>query len=253
MAQPTTRQELIDYCLRRLGSPVLEINVDDDQIEDKVDDTLQLYQEYHADATYRTYIKHQITQTDIDNEWIPISSDVLYVTKVFPFNRTFSSVNMFDIKYQMMLNSMGDFMNFAGGMSYYYQMQQYLEYLDNILEGQPRVTYSRHQDRLYIFGDWAPNVMGNLDVGEYVVMEVLTLVDPDTFTQVWNDKFVKNYATALIKQQWGANMMKFEGMTLPGGVQLNGRQYFEEATAQLTELEEKLRLENEFPIDFFMG
>jgi len=253
MAQPTTRQELIDYCLRRLGSPVLEINVDDDQIEDKVDDTLQLYQEYHADAAYRTYIKHQITQTDIDNEWIPISSDVLYVTKVFPFNRTFSSVNMFDIKYQMMLNSMGDFMNFAGGMSYYYQMQQYLEYLDNILEGQPRVTYSRHQDRLYIFGDWAPNVMGNLDVGEYVVMEVLTLVDPDTFTQVWNDKFVKNYATALIKQQWGANMMKFEGMTLPGGVQLNGRQYFEEATAQLTELEEKLRLENEFPIDFFMG
>lgn len=253
MAQPATRQELIDYCLRRLGSPVLEINVDDDQIEDKLDDTLQLYQEYHADATYRTYIKHQITQTDKDNEWIPIASDVLYVTKVFPFNRTFSSVNMFDIKYQMMLNSMGDFMNFAGGMSYYYQMQQYLEFIDDILEGQPRVTYSRHQDRLYIFGDWAPNVMGNLDVGEYVVMEVLTLVDPATFPQVWNDKFIKNYATALIKQQWGANMMKFEGMTLPGGVQLNGRQYFEEATTQLAELEEKLRLENEFPIDFFIG
>lgn len=253
MAQPTTRQELIDYSLRKLGSPVLEINVDDDQIEDKVDDTLQLYQEYHADATFRTYIKHQITQTDIDNEWIPIPANILYVTKVFPFNRIFGNVNMFDIKYQMMLNSMGDFMNFAGGMSYYYQMQQYLEFLDGLFEGNPRVTHSRHQQRLYIFGDWAPNVMGSLSLGDFVIAEVLTLVDPDTFSSVWNDKFVKNYTTALIKQQWGANMMKFEGMTLPGGVQLNGRQYFEEATAELTDLEEKMRLENEYPIDFFVG
>jgi len=253
MAQPTTRQELIDYSLRRLGSPVLEINVDDDQVEDKVDDALQLYQEYHADATYRTYLKHQITQEDIDNEWIPLASNILYVTKVFPFNKTFGGVNMFDIRYQMMLNSMGDFMNFAGGMSYYYQMQQYLEFLDSMFEGNPRVMHSRHQERLYIFGDWAPNIMGSLELGDYVIAEVLTLVDPATFPAVWNDKFVKNYTTALIKQQWGTNMMKFEGMTLPGGVQLNGRQYFEEATTELVDLEEKMRLENEYPIDFFIG
>jgi len=253
MASPSTRQELVDFCLRRLGAPVLEVNVDDNQIEDKVDDALQMYQEYHADATYRTYIKHQVTQTDVDNEYIPISSNVLYVTKVFPFTRTFSSVNMFDIRYQMMLNSMGDFMNFAGGMSYYYQMQQYLEFLDDLLEGEPRVTYSRHQDRLYVFGDWSPNVMGQLDVGDYIIMEVLTLVDPETHTQVYNDKFIKDYTTQLIKQQWGMNMMKFEGMQLPGGVTMNGRQYYEDATAELEKLEEKLRSENEFPPDFFMG
>lgn len=253
MASPTSRQELIDFCLRRLGAPVLEINVDDDQVEDKIDDALQLYQEYHADATYRTYVKHEITQTDIDNEYIPISSNILYVTKVFPFNNTFSGVNMFDIRYQMMLNSMGDFMNFAGGMSYYYQMQQYLEFLDDLLEGEPRVTFSRHQNRLFIFGDWAPNVMGNLEVGNQVIMEVLTVIDPDTHTKIYNDKFIKDYTTQLIKQQWGMNMMKFEGMQLPGGVTMNGRQYYEDATAELERLEEKLRLENEFPPDFFMG
>jgi len=253
MASPTTRQELIDFCLRRLGSPVLEINVDDDQIEDKVDDALQLYQEYHSDATFRTYLKHQVTQIDVDNEYISIPDTVLYVTKVFPFSKTFSGINMFDIRYQMMLNSMGDFMNFAGGMSYYYQLQQYLEFLDELLEGEPRVTYSRHQDRLYIFGDWAPNVINNLEVGDYIVFEVLSLVDPDTFGSVYNDKFLKDYTTQLIKQQWGTNMSKFEGMQLPGGVTLNGAQYYQDATTELERLEEKMRNENEFPPDFFMG
>lgn len=253
MASPTTRQELVDFCLRRLGSPVLEINVDDDQIEDKVDDAIQLYQEYHSDATYRTYLKHQITQTDIDNEYITVPDSVLYLTKVFPFSRTFSSINMFDIRYQMMLNSMGDFMNFAGGMSYYYQMQQYLEFLDNLLEGEPRVTFSRHQNRLYIFGDFNQSGINYLQKDDYILFEVLSLVDPDTFTDVYNDKFLKDYTTQLIKQQWGANMMKFEGMQLPGGVQLNGRQYFEDATAEMERLEEKMRNENEFPPDFFIG
>lgn len=253
MASPTTRQELVDFCLRRLGSPVLEINVDEDQIEDRVDDAIQLYQEYHSDATYRTYLKHQITQADIDNEYIIVPSTVLYLTKVFPFSRTFSSINMFDIRYQMMLNSMGDFMNFAGGMSYYYQMQQYLEFLDNMLEGEPRVTYSRHQNRLYIFGDFNPAGINHLKKDDYILFEVLSLVDPDTFSDVYNDKFLKDYTTQAIKQQWGVNMMKFEGMQLPGGVQLNGRQYFEDATAELEKLEEKMRNENEFPPDFFIG
>ena len=253
MASPTTRQELVDFCLRRLGSPVLEINVDDDQIEDRVDDAIQLYQEYHSDATYRTYLKHQITQADIDNEYITVPDSVLYLTKVFPFSRTFSSINMFDIRYQMMLNSMGDFMNFAGGMSYYYQMQQYLEFLDNLLEGEPRVTFSRHQNRLYIFGDFNQSGINYLQKDDYILFEVLSLVDPDTFTDVYNDKFLKDYTTQLIKQQWGANMMKFEGMQLPGGVQLNGRQYFEDATAEMERLEEKMRNENEFPPDFFIG
>jgi|TARA_B110000305_G_scaffold231183_1_gene284318 hypothetical protein len=253
MAMPATRQELIDHCLRRLGSPVLEVNVDDDQIEDKVDDAIQLYQEYHSDATFRTYLKHQITAADVTNEYIDVPDTVLYVTKVYPFSKTFGSVNMFDIKYQMMLNSMGDFMNFAGGMSYYYQMEQYLEFLSDILDGEPRVTHSRHQGRIYIFGEWAPNQYNNLAEGDYIMFEVLSLVDPSTFADVWNDKFLKDYTTQLIKQQWGMNMSKFEGMQLPGGVTLSGAQYYQDATAELERLEEKMRNENEFPPDFFMG
>jgi hypothetical protein len=148
---------------------------------------------------------------------------------------------------------MGDFMNFAGGMSYYYQMEQYLEFLSDILDGEPRVTHSRHQGRIYIFGEWAPNQYNNLAEGDYIMFEVLSLVDPSTFADVWNDKFLKDYTTQLIKQQWGMNMSKFEGMQLPGGVTLSGAQYYQDATAELERLEEKMRNENEFPPDFFMG
>ena len=129
MASPTSRQTLIDFCRRRLGEPVIEINIDDDQVEDKVDDAIQMYQEFHSDATYRTYVKHQITQTDIDNEYIPVSSDILYISNVFPINPLFSDADMFDIRYQMALQSMQEFTMFTGGMSYYFQMQQYLEFL----------------------------------------------------------------------------------------------------------------------------
>jgi len=209
-----------------------------------------MYQEFHSDASYRTYLKHVITQTDKDNGYIPIDSNVLYVSQMFPLNPTFSSVNLFDIRYQMMLNSLGDFMNFAGGMAYYYQMQQYLEFLDMVLSGYPQTTWSRHQDRLYIWGEWSN---GDLTVGDYVVAEVYTAVDPDSFSSVYNDMFIKNYTTALIKQQWGMNMSKFEGMQLPGGVTISGRQILDDANTELRELEEKLRLEQELPPDFFVG
>lgn len=250
MASPTSRDELIDYCLRRLGEPVIEINVDTDQIEDKVDDAIQLYQEYHSDATYKTYLKHQVTASDVANEYIPISSDILYVSKLLPLNRTFGTINMFDIKYQLMLNSLGDFLNFAGGMSYYYQMEQYLDFLDQLLEGNPKVNFSRRQNRLYIYGEWYND---DIKEGDYLIAEVYTIVDPDTHTSVYNDMFIKNYTTALIKQQWGMNMSKFEGMQLPGGVTISGRQIYDDATQELVTLEEKLRLEQELPPDFFVG
>ena len=250
MASPTSRDELIDYCLRRLGEPVIEINVDTDQIEDKVDDAIQLYQEYHSDATYRTFLKHQVTAEDVANEYIPISSDIIYISKMLPLNRTFGTINMFDIKYQLMLNSLGDFLSFSGGMSYYYQMEQYLDFLDQLLEGNPKVNFSRRQNRLYIYGEWYNE---DIKEGDYLIAEVYTVVDPDTHTSVYNDMFIKNYTTALIKQQWGMNMSKFEGMQLPGGVTISGRQILEDANAELKELEEKLRLEQELPPDFFVG
>jgi hypothetical protein len=249
MAAPTSRQTLIDYCLRRLGQPVIEINVDVDQIEDRIDDSLAMYREFHDDALVRIFLKHQVTQTDIDNGYISINSDIPFVTKIFPLNRTFSSINMFDIKYQMMLNSLGDFMQFAGGMSYYYQLEQYLDFLDNILEGQPLTTFSRNQGRLYLHGSFEDQ---DVILDEYIIAECLQEVDGDTYN-IWNDIFLRDYATQSIKQQWGANLMKFEGVQLPGGVTMNGRQIYDDATAELQRLEEKMRLEHESPPDFFMG
>lgn len=251
MAPPNSRDTLIDYCKRRLGDPVLEINVDEDQIEDRVDEALQYYQEYHSDATTRTYMKHAVTQTDINNEYIPISSDILYVSKVFPLSSSFnSSFNFFDIKYQMMLNDIADLQNFAGDLAYYEQMQQYLSLLDMKLNGHPQTQWSRHQDRLYIFGDFNDN---DIKVGEYIVAEVYTLVDPDTHTSIYNDLWLKEYTTALIKQQWGMNLIKFEGVQLPGGVVLNGRQLYDDATTEIENLRQRIREEHEFPADFFVG
>ena len=251
MASPTSRQELIDFCLRRLGEPVLEVNVDVDQIEDKVDDAIQKYQEFHSDATLRTYLKHQVTADDVSNGYVPISSNILYISKVFPFSSTFgSSGNLFDIRYQMFLNNMGDFINFAGDLAYLYQMEQYLSMIDMQLHGNPTVHFSRRQNRLYIWGDFQAK---DLQAGDYLVAEVYQTIDPDTHTSIYNDMFIKDYTTALIKQQWGANLSKFEGMQLPGGVTLNGRQIFEDATADIERLEEKMRAEQELPVDFFMG
>lgn len=251
MANPATRQELIDYCLRRLGDPVLEINVDEDQIEDRIDEALQYWQEFHSDATVRTYLKHQITQTDITNEYIPIPSNVLTVSRLFPIASSFnSSFNFFDIKYQMMLNDIADLQNFAGDLAYYEQMQQYLSMLDMKLNGTAQVQWSRHQDRLYIFGDFVDE---DIQLGEYVVAEVYTLLDPNTHTSVYNDLWLKEYSVALIKQQWGMNLIKFEGVQLPGGVTFNGRQLYDDATAEIERLRERIRLEWEMPADFFVG
>jgi len=251
MASPASRQELIDFCLRRLGEPVIEINVDTDQVEDKVDDAIQKYQEFHSDATIRTYLKYQVTADDVTNGYVPISSNIIFISKVFPFSSTFgSSGNLFDIRYQMFLNNMGDFINFAGDLAYLYQMEQYLSMIDLQLHGHPTVKFSRRQNRLYIWGDFEDK---DLQAGDYLVAEVFQTIDPETHTSIYNDMFIKDYTTALIKQQWGANLSKFEGMQLPGGVTMNGRQIFEDATADIERLEEKLRTEQELPVDFFVG
>ena len=251
MANPTSRDTLIDYCKRQLGDPVLEINVDEDQIEDRIDEALQYYQEYHSDATIRTYLKHLVTATDVSNEYIPIASNILYISRLFPISSSFnSSFNFFDIKYQMMLNDVADIQNFAGDLAYYEQMQQYLSILDMKLNGHPQTTFARHQDRLYIHGEFKD---GDIKEGEYIVAEVYTVLDPDSHTTIYNDLWLKEYATALIKRQWGMNLLKFDGVQLPDGVLLNGRQLYDDATADIDRLRERIRSEFELPADFFMG
>lgn len=251
MAVVNSRTELIDYCFRRLGEPVLEVNVDIDQVQDKVDDALQKYQEFHNDATVRGYLKHLVTDSDMSNQYIPISSDVMFLTKLFPIKNTFGTENnMFDIKYQMFLNSMGDFLSFSGDLAYYHQLQQYLELIDQQFHGTPNISYQRKQDRLYIFGDFND---GDIQTGDYLVAEVRQIVDPEAHTSIYNDMFIKDYTTALIKEQWGLNMMKFDGMLLPGGITVNGRQMFDDAQTEIERILENMRLEQERPVDFFIG
>lgn len=251
MANPTSRESLIDYCKRRLGEPVIEINVDYDQLEDRVDEAIQFYQEYHSDATQKTYLKHLITSQDVSNEYITLSSDIIHVTKMFPITSNFNQGrNFFDIKYQMMLNDMTDLVSFAGDLAYYEQMQQYLSLLDMKLNGHPQVQFVRRQNRLYIYGDFADK---DLKEGDYIIAEVYRTIDPDTHNSIYNDMFLKEYTTALIKQQWGQNLIKFEGMQLPGGVTLNGRQMYDDATQEIERLRERIRLEFELPPDFFVG
>ena len=251
MATPASRQELIDYSLRRLGEPVIEINVDEDQLQDKVDDALIYYRDYHSDATKKIYLKHLITAADVANEYITLSSEIIFVSKLFPISSTFNtSFNFFDIKYQMMLNDIADLQNYAGDLAYYEQMQQYLSLLDMKLNGTPQVQFSRRENRLYIFGDFKDE---DIKAGDYIVAEVYQIISEDSNSSIWNDRWLKDYTTALIKQQWGQNLIKFEGMTLPGGVQLNGRQLYDDATADLERLREVIRLEHELPPDFFVG
>ena len=182
MAGPSSRETLIEYCLRRLGDPVIEINVDPDQLEDRVDEALQYYQEFHSDATVKTYLKHQVTASDVSNEYISVSDNVIFVKKLFPISSSFNnSMNFFDIKYQMMLNDIADLQNFAGDLSYYDQMQQYLSLLDMKLNGTPQVNFSRRQGRLYIHGDFQDK---DIQADDYIVAEVLQIVDPETHTSI---------------------------------------------------------------------
>lgn len=251
MASPSSRVELINHCLRKLGAPVIEINIDEQQLEDRLDDALQFFQEYNSDAVVKTYLKHQVTSDDISNGYIEVADNIIFVKRLIPINASgISSSNFFDFKYQFSLNDLYDLNTFIGGIAYYEQMRQYVSLIDMKLNGYPLITFNRLQNRVYIHGDFETQ---NINAGEYIVLEVWSTVDGETHTDVYNDIFLKDYLTQLIKQQWGANLSKFEGMQLPGGVTLNGRIIYEEATQELERLEEKVRSNYELPVDFFVG
>ena len=248
MANPSTRTELADYCLRKLGHPVVEINIDDDQLEDRIDEALQTFQEYHSDAIIRTYVKHQITATDVANEYISIPTQYTYVKRVLPFTEENSSINMFDARYQIHLNDIFD-MGHLGNLSNYFQIQSYMTTLDMLLNGSEHIRFNRHMNRLYIDTDWG----SDLKEGQYIIVDAMAIVDPTTYSDVYNDLWLKKYTTALIKKQWGSNILKFEGMQLPGGVILNGRQIYDDAITELEDLIQELRNNYEMPVDFMVG
>lgn len=247
MSIPASRQQLIDWCLRQLGHPVISINVDDDQVEDRIDEAFQYFRDFHYDGVERWYTAHQITADDITNKYLTISDNIIGITRIFPLGSTNASVNMFDLRYQLRLHDLYDFTS----TSYvsYVLTQQHIRTMDLLFSGEQPIRYNRHTNKLYIDWDWSSDV----EVGEYVICEGFIVVDPDVYTDVYNDRMLKSLATAYIKRQWGNNLKKFQGMQLPGGIQMNGQQIFEEAQTEITQLEESIRKTYEEPPQFLVG
>lgn len=317
MSAPTTRALFKNYCLRRLGAPVIEINVDDDQIEDRIDDALQFFQDYHFDGVEKIYMKHKIQQVDRDRGYIHIPEPIIGVTAIFPFDNSNASVNMFDLRYQLRLHDLYDFTS----VSYvpYTITMQHIRTLNLLFSGTPGFRFNRHLDRLYVDIDWR----NALSVDQYIVIQCYRKLDPDSFqgtgtvsissgsttvtgtntlfqrefiigddivinnetrrivtiesdtsltvdsnytstastqtitkygiSDVWNDRFLKKYATALIKRQWGENIKKFGNVPMPGGVVLNGKEIWDEATEEIKQIEEDMQIYNVLPNEILIG
>ena len=275
MAKPSTRQELIDYCLRRLGAPVLEINVDDDQIDDLVDDALQYFNERHFDGVERMYLKYQITQDDIDrgkakntsgvgivtttgtsgigtfnfyetSNYIQVPDSVIGIEKVFKFDTSSISGGMFSIKYQLFLNDLYYFNSVE--LLQYAMVKSYLEDIDFLLTTDKQIRFNKRQNRMYLDIEWGAQSAGN-----FLVIDCYRVLNPNDFTKVYNDSFLKKYLTSLIKKQWGQNLIKFRGVKLPGGVELNGREIYDDAQRELDDLMQKMSMEYELPPYDFIG
>ena len=305
MAIPNTRANLKEYCLRSLGKPVIDINVDEDQVEDRIDEALQYFAQYHTDGVERMYLKYKVTADDITRltnnkkfnadekgtvaenielesgtntqeegkgdliaesgsailtedstivrtayeetqNYLIVPDSVISVINVFPLSDR-ANLNMFDVRYQLRLNDLYDFSSTS--IIHYDMVLRHLDFLDHILVGEKPTRFNQHQNRLYIDMDWK----NDISVGEYLVIECYRKLDPETMTDVYNDIYLKRYVTALFKRQWGANLSKFNGVTMLGGVTLNGQQIFQEAQEDIRKLEEEIRGTYETPVTYMIG
>lgn len=244
MATINSRQAFKDYCLRRLGFPVIDINVDDDQVEDRIDDALQYWTDYHFDGMQKTYYVHQLNQTDFDNHYLDVSDirdnannqvEIVGVTRIFPISDSQATVNMFDLRYQLRLNELYDFTS-ASYINYTLTMQ-HLRSLEMLFTGEVPIRFQRHMKRVFLDWRWEQFAV---TVGTPVILECYTTVNPEVYTAAWNDRWLKEYATALIKRMWANNLKKFKGMQLPGGVELNGGEIYNEAQTEIEALEKEM-------------
>jgi hypothetical protein len=247
MAVPTSRSEFKEYCLRKLGKPVIEINVDDDQVEDRIDEALRYYWDYHFDGTEKVYYKHQITAEDQANKYITMPENINGVVKVFDIGAaTVNTGDIFNIRYQIALNDLYTLTSVS--MVPYYMAMEHLHLLEELLVGKKPIRYSRHRDRLHVDMDWTTVAEGN-----YLVVEAYEVIDPDVWTDAWGDRWLQNYCSALIKRQWGSNLTKFEGLQLPGGVQFNGQKILDDAVDEIRRMEEEMISSYSLPVSDMIG
>ena len=257
MPAVTNRQTFKDYCLRRLGFPVIDINVDEDQIEDRIDDALQYWQDYHFDGLQKVYYIKRITETEITQKYIDLSNvedesnnklEIIGVSRIFPIQDSQASISMFDLRYQLRLNELYDFT--SASYVNYTLTQQHLRSLELMFSGEVPIRFQRHMQKLFI--DWAWGAT-EAPVGSIVVAECYANIDPTIYNKVWNDRWMKEYTTALIKRTWGNNLKKFDGLQLPGGVTLNGDKIYEEAVGEIEKLETEMQNEYGAPLEWFMN
>jgi hypothetical protein len=247
MAIPQTREQLKQYCLRNLGHPVIEVNVDDDQLEDRIDEAIQIWNDYHYDGAEKIYLKHQVTATDITNEYISVGESIKSIIKVFPIDSTTGNINMFDVRYQLRLNDIFDLSKQQ--LSGYTGAMQHLSLIENLFNQSPSFRFNRHSDKLYLDIDWDKE----LTIDKYLLFECYRAVDPEDLTDAYNDLWLKKYVTAIFKRQWGSNLLKYEGMQLPGGTTLNGRQIFDDASTEIQMLDDEIFSKYQLPDDFIVG
>lgn len=247
MATPTTKATFKEYCLRKLGKPVIEINVDDDQVDDRVDEALRYWYDYHFDGSERVYYKHAITETDVANKYITLPENIIGAVSIFSMgDPSIRSDDLFNIRYQIALNDLYTLTNVS--LVPYYMVMEHLALMNELLVGKQPIRYSRHKDRLHVDMDW-----GTVAVGEFLLVEAYEVVDPETWTDAYNDRWLQNYATTLIKEQWGSNLTKFTGMTLPGGVQFNGEKIYDDAVAERRKLEDEMISSYSLPVLDMIG
>jgi len=253
MSSPASRTQLKDYCLRKLGFPVIDLNLDDDQIDDRIDDALQKFRDYHYDGTEEIYLAHQVTANNIAQGYVDVSDNITGITRILPVSGSSISstasqgFNIFDINYQIRLN---DFYNLlSSSYTYYVIARQHLEMLDMIVTGEIPFNFNKKTNRIYVNMDWA----GRVNEDQYIVFQAYRITDPDTYSKVFNDTWLKSYTTALIKRQWGSNLTKYANYTLPGGLTVNGEKIYTDAVEEVAKLEEELRDVYEAPPSLIVG
>jgi len=244
---PRSRIEFKDYILRRLGAPVIDINVDDQQVEDRIDDALIYFRDYHFDGTERLYLGYQMTQADITNQYVQLPEDYISVIRIFDIGKASSISNLFNIRYQIHLNDLFDFTSTT--YTPYVMAMRHIEELEQIFVGSKPIRFNRLNGKLHIDLKWASDVK----VNEYIMIEAYKTMDPDTNSLIWSDQWLRRYATALVKRQWGDNMSKYENMNLPGGITFNGTKIRDQAQDEIDALEKEMIISYSLPVHDMMN